>query len=124
LAKYEDKYDILPELDFELVGDKVKPDIAICNKIPVDWRHDVIRLTEPPVTIIEILSPKQPYNDLTDKIYDTYFRSGVKSVWLVLPSVKAIQLFIPDQPVAYFSDNLFRDATNGIELNFEAIFKI
>jgi len=123
LSKYEEKYDILPELDFELFADKAKPDIAICNKMPVDWRHDIIRLAEPPITIIEILSPKQAYNDLTDKIYDTYFRSGVKSVWLILPSVEAIQLFVPDQPVSYFNETVFQDPVNGIELNIKELFK-
>lgn len=123
LSKYEDKYDILPELDFELIADKAKPDIAICNKMPIDWEHDLIRLTEPPITIIEILSPKQAYNDLTDKIYETYFQSGVKSVWLVLPSVEAIQLFIPEQPVKYFNDAIFHDPTNGIELDIKELFK-
>jgi Uma2 family endonuclease len=80
LSKYQEKYDILLELDFDLFADKAKPDIAICNKIPVDWVHDIILLNEPPITEIEILSPKQAYNGLTDKVYDVYLRSGVKSV--------------------------------------------
>lgn len=88
LSKYQEKYDILLELDFDLFADKAKPDIAICNKIPVDWVHDIILLNEPPITEIEILSPKQAYNGLTDKVYDVYLRSGVKSVWIILPTVK------------------------------------
>jgi Uma2 family endonuclease len=123
LSKYETKYDILPELDFELIGNKAKPDIAICNKMPVDWLHDVIRLNEPPVTVIEILSPKQAYNDLTDKMYDTYFRAGVQSVWIILPTVKTLQLFIQGQTVKHFNDTVFNDPVNGIEVDIKELFK-
>ena len=123
LTKYDEQFDILPELEFELLVDRAKPDISICKKMPVDWVHDIIRLKEPPITAIEILSPKQAYNDLTDKIYDNYFHSGVQSVWLVIPSVKAIQLFIPEQPVKYFTDGIFTDPISGIELDLKTIFK-
>lgn len=123
LAKYEEQFDILPELEFELLIDKAKPDISICKKMTVDWVHDVIRLKEPPITAIEILSPKQAYNDLTDKIYDNYFQSGVQSAWLVLPSVRAIQLFLPEKPVQYFTDSIFQDTVTGIELDLKAIYK-
>jgi Uma2 family endonuclease len=123
LSKYEEQFDILPELEFELLVDKAKPDIAICKKMTVDWIHDTIRLKEPPITAIEILSPKQAYNDLTDKIYDNYFKSGVQSVWLIIPSVKAFQLFLPEQPVKYFTDTVFHDTTTGIELDLKTIFK-
>lgn len=124
LSRYEEQFDILPELEFALLIDRAKPDIAICKKMTVDWVHDIVRLKEPPITAIEILSPKQAYNDLTDKIYDNYFKSGVQSVWLLLPSVKAIQLFLPEQPVQYFADTIFYDPTTGIELDLKTIYKL
>ena len=123
LSKYEEQFDILPELEFDLVVDKAKPDIAVCHRTPIDWKHDIVRLKEPPIIAIEILSPKQAYNDLTDKIYDNYFLSGVQSVWLILPSVKAIQLFIPDKPVQYFNDTIFTDPITGIEIDIKTIYK-
>jgi Uma2 family endonuclease len=123
LSKYDEQFDILPELEFELAVDKAKPDISICEKMDIDWLHDTVRLKKPPITAIEILSPKQAYHDLTDKIYDNYFKSGVKSAWLIIPSVKAFQLFLPNQTVKYFTDTIFQDPTTAIELDLSLIFK-
>jgi len=123
LIPYENTYDIMPELEFELVVDRAKPDISICKKIPIDWKRDTVRWKEPPVTAIEILSPKQAYNDLTDKVYNVYFPSGVQSAWIVLPSVKTIQLFLPNEIVRHFTEGSFQDPVSGVELNLNDIFR-
>ncbi len=123
LIPYEKKYDIMPELEFELVVDRAKPDISICKKIPIDWMRDTVRWKEPPITAIEILSPKQAYNDLTDKVYANYFPSGVQSAWIVLPSVKTIQLFLPNETVKHFTEGTFHDPVSGVELSLEEIFR-
>lgn len=122
LIPYEQQYDIMPELEFELSVDRAKPDISVCHKIPVDWIRDTVRWKEPPVTAIEILSPRQAYNDLTDKVYDNYFPSGVQSAWIILPSVKTVQLFLPGESVKHFTEGTFQDPATGIELSLAAIF--
>ncbi|WP_167268649.1 Uma2 family endonuclease [Dyadobacter arcticus] len=85
--------------------------------------RDIIRYPAPPITAIEILSPTQAYDSLTSKIRKTYFPSGVKSAWIVMPSVKSIQLFIPDQPVKWFTETIFSDPVNGIELDLKMVFR-
>jgi hypothetical protein len=42
-SRYDARYDILPELEFELSHGRAKPDIAICEPTQVDWLRDVTR---------------------------------------------------------------------------------
>jgi Uma2 family endonuclease len=123
LAKYRKQYSIMPELEFELDYGRVKPDISICNSIKIDWIHDVIRAFETPLTAIEILSPKQAFNDITDKIYDIYFPSGVKSCWIIIPVLKTVHILTPDGKQQIFQRNeIAKDETNNLELSVEDIF--
>lgn len=57
LLPYEDRYDILPGLEFELLAGRLKPDVAIVPRQQYNYQRDVLRVTEPPVTAIEIISP-------------------------------------------------------------------
>jgi len=123
LSVYDNQYDIMPELELELVAGRAKPDISIFQNLVFNWEEDILRYTVPPITAIEILSPTQAYDALTGKIRKIYFPSGVKSAWIVMPSVKTIQLFIPDQPVRYFTEGIFTDPATNVELSLEQMFK-
>ena len=59
LERYDDIYDILPELEMKLNGKPVKPDVCVYPNLPEDWDTDIISITEPPIIAIEVLSPKQ-----------------------------------------------------------------
>lgn len=123
LLKYEVQFDVMPELELELSGGRAKPDISIFQNLVFNWEEDIIRYTEPPITAIEILSPTQAYDALTGKIRKIYFPSGVQSAWIVMPSVKAVQLFLPDNSVQYFTDVVFTDPATNIELDLKMVFK-
>ena len=73
LSQYDEQYDILPELEFELSFGRAKPDVDICKPNKINWLRDIIRPTHPPLIAIEILSPRQALTDLTDKWLDVYF---------------------------------------------------
>ncbi len=77
LSTYENQYDIMPELELELLSGRAKPDVAIFPKLTFDWDEDVIRYPHPPITAIEILSPTQAFDSLTTKIRKIYFPAGV-----------------------------------------------
>jgi Uma2 family endonuclease len=79
LSAYEEKYDIMPELELELSSGRAKPDVAIFPKLTIDWNEDIIRYTHPPITAIEILSPTQAFDSLTAKIRKVYLPGGVLS---------------------------------------------
>ena len=123
LVPYEEQYDIMPELEFELVAGRLKPDVAIATRQAYNWEKDIVRYTEPPITAIEILSPTQSLDGLVAKIREDYFSSGVRSAWLIAPAVQSIHLFLPGQPVVTFSTGMLRDPASGIELEVAKIFK-
>ena len=123
LLPYEDRYDILPELEFELSAGRLKPDVAIAPRQRYDYRRDVLRVLQPPVTAIEILSPTQAFDALVDKIQDQYLPSGVQSAWLVVPKVSNIYLFLPDQPTQIFTSGILYDPAAQVEVNLLDIFR-
>ncbi|QKG52805.1 hypothetical protein [Hymenobacter sp. BRD67] len=47
LAAYEEQYDILPELEFELSTGRLKPDVAIMPRQTYNWEKDIIRYPSP-----------------------------------------------------------------------------
>jgi len=78
--------------------------------------------TEAPITTIEIQSPSQSPDELVKKIHQLYFPMGVKSAWLVLPALKAIQIITPDEQVL-FSKGKLKDPATNIELDIKEIFE-
>ncbi|HEX8427163.1 Uma2 family endonuclease [Hymenobacter sp.] len=123
LSAYEDKYDILPELEFELSAGRLKPDVAILLKQEYNWEKDVIRFPSPPITAIEILSPTQSLDFLIAKIREGYFPSGTQSAWLVVPSLRSIYLFLPNQAPTIVTSGVLRDPACGVEVAIDAVFR-
>jgi Uma2 family endonuclease len=102
-VNYKKQYRIVTELSLELQTGNANPDVAIY----------------PP---IEILSPKQSLDDLKDKIFDIYFPSGVKSAWIVMPSLKAVIIFKTDGSNLIISNGRVKDDILNIEIAMEDIF--
>lgn len=123
LAQYDDEFDIMPELELELSTGRSKPDIAIFPNLQYNWEEDIIRFTQAPITAIEILSPTQAFDELTTKIRKTYFPAGVRSAWIVVPSIKTIHVFTTDRQVLTFKDSSLLDKTTNISLLMSEIFK-
>jgi Uma2 family endonuclease len=119
---FSTQYEFVCELSLELNGWLCTPDIAIYNQEPLDVLNDEIRMTAPPLGVIEILSPTQTLNDLTDKAV-SYFDHGVKSCWLVLPTLKTIYVFSGrEQFEAFVQDEVVKDHVLNIELPLSGIF--
>ena len=123
LERYDDLYDILPELEMKLNGKPVKPDISVYPNLPEDWDTDVIFITEPPIIAVEVLSPKQAITDITDKINTIYFPAGVQSVWIVVPLLQTITIRTLDGKKITFSEGIIKDPIIGIEIPFNQIFR-
>jgi Uma2 family endonuclease len=121
LSQYDDQYDILPELEFELLHGRAKPDVAICQLGKINWLRDVIRPTTPPLLAIEILSPRQALSDLTDKALDVYFPSGVSIVWVIIPHFKQINVLTPTHQQT-FTSGILHDASTGVDLDLGYLF--
>ncbi len=122
LNNYDNEFDFLSELSLELTTGKATPDISIYPKLIIDWLHDEIRVTDPPLTVIEILSPKQGLQDITEKM-DMYFGAGVKSCWVVIPTFQTIHIITPNKQVATFTSGTLTDPGTHIQLQMEEVFK-
>ena len=122
LSHYDEKYDILPELEFELLHGRAKPDVAICKLGKANWLRDIIRPTNPPLLAIEILSPRQALSDLTDKALDVYFPSGTSVVWIIIPHFKQVTVMTPNEQRTITSGKLL-DTNTAIELLLSDIFE-
>ena len=123
LDRYEDAYDILPEMELELSTGKCKPDVAIYENLPVDWLNDIIYYNQPPIVAVEILSPKQALTDLTNKAYKQYFPAGVQVVWLIIPTTRILQTLLPDGSIQTWVSSIMKDAVTGMELDLGYLFK-
>jgi Uma2 family endonuclease len=119
---------ILPELSLELDGQPFVPDICLYRRFGeeapemLDWQHDEIRMTAPPLIAVEILSPTQPSGELMRKT-DAYLAAGVKSCWIVQPAFETITVFEPGQKPATYSAGEVTDPTTGITIQVEEVFQ-
>ena len=97
------------------------PDISVCNFRQPDWLHDEIRAADPPIAVVEIMSPSQSVEDIVPKI-EIYFQFGVQSVWLVQPPLKQIAVFTPDMDRKVYSEGQVVDPTLGVKVALADIF--
>lgn len=123
MSAYRQQYSILTELDFDFASGKTRPDLCIMTKRKVDWLADEIVMQEVPITTIEILSPEQSLQSLTDRIYKKHFPAGVKTVWLVVPTVQTVSILLPDRKQLNFSQGVVTDPVTGVELSLSDIFE-
>jgi Uma2 family endonuclease len=77
--------------------DELVSDVCVYIEPPPDQEEDElgfdeIRVTKIPDLAIEVLSPRQVITDLLFKI-KAYFALGVKSCWLVMPSIQVIKVY-------------------------------
>jgi Uma2 family endonuclease len=85
-ANHEDEWgiEVGTEWRVRVAEDRVRvPDLAIVYAGP---KPDV--LVDPPLLIIEILSPDDTYSDLQERAHD-YRRVGVNTVWVVDPKTRS-----------------------------------
>jgi Uma2 family endonuclease len=123
-TKYGEKYSVLSSIHLDLPTGKASLDIAIYPKMVFNWQVDIEKITEPPLTAIEILAPQQAVSDLHDKFDQTYFPAGVKSCWMVFPRPNSIFILKPNAKTCSYTEGVIRDETTGIEISFEEIFAL
>jgi len=119
-AKHK-QYRVLSELSLELQGRPLTPDLSVYPRKPADFRHDTIRVTEPPLVAVEIFSPTQGYQDVLDKV-DAYLNSGVKTCWVVNPPQHAITIYSADGSQKTYVEGQAVDPATGLTANLEVVF--
>ncbi len=121
LLAYRSKYTVLSELSLKLPGREATPDICIYAKLPFDLSSDEIKMTEPPLLIVEIVSPSQSDYDTVQRFKD-YFKDGVKSCWLVQIAIGIITVYGPDMKPYVFSSGEVKDPALDISVRLDEIF--
>ena len=121
-TNYRKEYDILSELTIDFPVKPAVPDVCIYPITPADWQNDVIKRVDIPLLAIEILSPRQIFDDIIDKIQKIYFPAGMASAWVVLPSVQSVMIFTPNAKPQMFTSGIMRDAASGFEIDLDKIF--
>jgi len=104
--------------------EELKPDISLYQgHRELSSFDDVLRMTEMPLLVIEILSPKQTLDELLAK-FKAYFTLGIKSCWLVTPSIRAIAIYSQSKHWKTFSMNDMEvvDEIGNIHLPMQKIF--
>jgi Uma2 family endonuclease len=121
LSKYRKQYDIYSQLSINLNGWASIPDICLFPNAKSDWLHDEIEVTNPPVLVIEILSPTQGMKELAEK-FENYLNHGVQSCWLVMPLLKSAMVMNKLSEQTIFTNGLLKDASLNIEVELGDIF--
>jgi Uma2 family endonuclease len=117
-----EQYQVLSELSLELKSSEKVPDLAIFENIEFTYNQDEIRVSQIPISVIEILSPTQNLTELLVKAH-AYFDNGIKSYWLVLPALRSIYVFSSAlESEVYTHKDILKDDALGIELELKGIF--
>ncbi len=99
------------------------PDICIFPLSTLHLNEIQAKSKEMPLTTIEIQSPSQAPEDLVKKALESYFPAGVKSAWVIIPSMKAVRIILPDDQNFLFISGEAHDPTNGVKVAVEKIFE-
>lgn len=123
MLAYRKEYSIFTELDLEFASGKTRPDLCIFPKRQMNWMTDEIIVHDVPLVTIEILSPEQSLNSLLERIYQKHFPAGVKTVWLIVPSLQIVSILLPNRQQINFTEGLVNDPQTGFQLNLADIFE-
>ncbi len=122
-TRYKGKYAVASELSLSLSGWPSVPDLSIYAHRPLDLRNDVVAMTEPPLCTVEIISPTQSLNELTDKARN-YFAHGVQSCWIVLLPLGNIYVFsAADEYQIFRAYETLQDTVLDISIPLSEVFE-
>lgn len=135
LLNNDERFTVMTELSLDInqqnfsqygikAKDEIKPDICLYPNT-IDWQDiDIPKMTEMPLLAIEILSPSQSLEMLKNKVY-AYFSLGVKSCWLAIPSIEAIDIYSQPKQHRTFTmnDTEVVDELLEIHLPIQKVFR-
>jgi Uma2 family endonuclease len=115
------EFRVVSELSLELGGQPYTPDLSIYPRAHLNLRRDDFRRTDPPLLVVEILSPTQGYQSVMDKV-EAYFANGVKSCWIVSPPFRTITILRPDGTEEVVHSGVAKDPATGLAADVAAVF--
>ncbi len=115
------QFRVVSELTLELSDRSYVPDLSLYRREAANFQRDAIRRTDPPLLVVEIISPTQGYQEVLDKVA-AYFEHGVKSCWLVWPPIQNITIMTPDGRQRSFTEGVVTDPVIGVTAEWAAVF--
>jgi len=133
LLKNIGKYAVLTELSLDISNvdlsqfsiktkEEIKPDVCIYPKRGLSRPDDILKMSEMPLLVIEILSPKQGTYDILQK-FKVYFALGIKSCWLVEPAIEVVTVYPSIDKRKNFINDKVLDEVLDISLSIPDIFE-
>ena len=114
-------YRVVSELTLELAEPpNVTPDLCIFHRKPAELAHDQIRVAEPPLMAVEVLSPTQSLDELNDKA-ERLLAHGAQSVWIVLPVFEQVTILTREGRRS-FHEGVVTDPATGLQADLAAVF--
>lgn len=120
---YGELFDFESEVALHTAPKVSTPDICIYPKGILRFKDVQAKATEMPLTTIEIQSPPQAPEWLVRKAWESYFPAGVKSAWVIIPSLKAVRIMLPDNQNFLYMSGELHDPSNDIRLSVDKIFE-
>lgn len=99
------------------------PDLIVYPQQALDFKNNPSRREDAPLLAIEIQSASQSTNEMVEKL-KPYFEFGVKSCWIVIPTLQAILVYdSPTHYECYHENEMLKDKTLDIEIDLKKIFE-
>lgn len=117
-----DAYRVVSEVTLDL-GERpyATPDLCVYGRRELDLLHDQIQTTEPPLVVVEILSPSQGSFEVLQR-FDRYFANGVKTCWFVEPHIHTITIFSADGTETILHEGTAEDPVTGLKAELARVF--
>lgn len=131
LLKRIGKYSVYTELSLDTTPldpkqfkfkDEIKPDVCVYPKRGLIRPFDLLKMSEMPLLVVEVLSPKQSAYEILEK-FAAYFALGVKSCWLVDPLTAIVAVYSALDAHQIFAAGEVVDEVIDLRLPFDEIFE-
>jgi Uma2 family endonuclease len=105
---------------------ELKPDLVLYHAkdlgfIKISQGRDKVRVPEPPLLCVEIVSPTQGAQEILDK-FRVYFEIGVKSCWYVDPALETVHVYDESLENEVYHNTDLVDQSLGIKIPLNKIF--
>ncbi len=119
--KNQKKFSVFSELSLLIDSKEYVPDIAVYPPMKINRSKDILKMTEMPLLIVELLSPTQGTQEILDK-FEIYFAAGIKSCWLIEPAIGAVTVYESLDIFRSFVEGDIIDNVSGLKLPIIEIF--
>lgn len=114
-----DRFSVVTSSSIEIAKREYVPDVCAYSKRKINRLQDIVKMTEMPLLVVEILSSTQ--GELIDK-FKIYFKAGILSCWLVDPLQGSVMVFSGLEKASVFTTGELIDEILDIRISLADIF--